>query len=90
VVEREVVRTTTTGVNAAATAQCNPGEVVTGGGWVFVSGSITNFLNFGDWPVKADGKDAASGDTPHGSRVAIFNASGQTATWRVYVLCASP
>jgi hypothetical protein len=63
VVVRDFVKTTPTASNDAASAQCSTGEVATGGGWELLSGSIGNFVSFGDWPVKAGGKAAAPGDT---------------------------
>ena len=90
VVERETVKTTNTGSNDTATVLCNAGEVATGGGWQMESGNVANFLTFGDYPVQSNGSTAGPGDTPAGWYVSIYNNSGSTDTWRVYVICASP
>jgi len=90
VVMRETSVSTANGQNGYATASCHPGEVATGGGWNFTSGNINNFHTFGDYPVKSGGALAGAGDRPVGWRVSVWNASGQTNSWRVYVICASP
>jgi hypothetical protein len=90
VVMRETSVTTANGQNGYAIASCQPGEVATGGGWTLNSGNIDNFHTFGDHPVKSGGAPAGAGDRPVGWRVSVWNASGQTNSWRVYVICASP
>jgi hypothetical protein len=90
VVERQTAKSTSTGSNDSAVVQCQSGEVATGGGWDFDSGNVANFLTFGDGPVKADGTDAGPGQTPTGWHVSVYNNSGSTDGWHVYVICASP
>ena len=87
---REANTSTPNLADGKATVFCQPGEVATGGGWNLIQGGITNFDVFGDGPLKADGKDAGPGDTPIGWRASVWNHSGQTDAWRVYVICASP
>jgi hypothetical protein len=90
VVERQAGKTTETGHNDSAVVQCNSGEVATGGGWEMDNGNVANFLTFGDFPVKANGTPAGPGETPTGWAMSVFNNSGQTDTWHVYAICASP
>jgi hypothetical protein len=91
VVVRDAQMTTAFSHNGAATVNCLPGEVATGGGWNLVSGNIASFLVFGDQPLNGSGNSAAAGDTPVGWEVSVYNnnVSGSV-SWRVYVICASP
>jgi hypothetical protein len=85
VVVREAQKVTANGQNDNATANCLPGEVAVGGGSELVAGSILNMHFFGDNPVPS-----AAGSKPTGWSDSIYNDSGQSNTWRVYVICASP
>jgi len=90
VTERQTTTTTPNVANANPWVKCNPGEVATAGGWQLTAGTIIGFYVNGDYPLRADGSAAGPGDTPTGWQVSVWNASGGSVAWHVYVICASP
>jgi hypothetical protein len=87
VVVRFAEETTPDNNNDSASVNCNPGERATGGAVRLISGSGANvtYFNPGGSPIPD-----AQGATPTGWTVSYFNNSGQTDTFRVYAICASP
>jgi hypothetical protein len=79
--------TTPDNVNDTLSVSCNPGERATGGAARLTDGSAANvtFFNPGGSPIPE-----VQGATPTGWSVSYFNDSGQTDTFRVYAICASP